>query len=94
MTMDAPAPQASASLKPKWTDHNGATVPLGASSGKPIVDRARALITFPHCFLCQSGGLDVPGQDASANFRCLPASSWEFMLSNELRHGRLELDCR
>jgi hypothetical protein len=47
MTMDAPAPQASASLKPKWTNHNGATVPLGAFSGKPIVDRARALIDIP-----------------------------------------------
>ena len=51
MTMDAPAPPASASLKPKWTNQNGATVPLGAFSGKPVVDRARALIDIPQLFV-------------------------------------------
>jgi hypothetical protein len=50
MTMDAPAPPASTSLynlEPKWTNQNGATVPLGTFSGKPVVDRARALIDIP-----------------------------------------------
>ena len=54
MTMDAPAPPASTSLynlEPKWTNQNGATVPLGAFSGKPVVDRARALIDIPQLFV-------------------------------------------
>jgi hypothetical protein len=53
-TMEAPAPPASTSLynlEPKWTNQNGATVPLGALSGKPVVDRARALIDIPQLFV-------------------------------------------